>query len=717
MRVGRRAAVWAFVVLAALTLVGCASDPVLSITAWTLSVDGSTPTPVTLPTHLDLPRHDCTYTLHSDVALPDAMRGRPLTLAIVYLPAHARLSVDGDPVTALDPGLDLPTHAPGPWQFHIPASRTAGPRVALDLTVEHRWTQSGWLDAVPRLSATAQGDSWFLFVSRYNTVTAIIAVLTLLAGSFQSALVFFPGMERKAYGWFALEALLSAVYPAFLLGLTQLLFGPYEIAVGGVVLTMAAVVAVYFAHLKFGLGPPHWGWRALVGVAAVSAIVTHDPFWSTYGAVPIAGPALLAAAVYHVYLYLRFRRDPSRAPAHYRALTLAWPICMGIAGTDFAAWFGLGQVAGGLRGAPVGIALALLVQSAILSREHFAALRQADLLNEELRRQIAARSLELEEVTRRLGKGLLTPTVLTPGETVEGRYRVVRELGEGGSGRVYEVKRVSDDMSLALKVLTTADEPAALARFAREAQIAARVKHPNVVSVFDVDVAGAGFLFLVMEYVDGPTVRSAKDRHRDPAWAMAVLAQVADGLAALHDAGIVHRDLKPANVLIVGGTEGTRPLVKIADFGISMVRASAADPAPASARNTEDEVTQDVRVSGAQPRVSDPDLTDVGDVMGTPMYMAPELLGGARHASPASDVFAFGAMAYELLTGERPFGNIEDRMLDEGRALPVRQRAEWVSAAVAAVVDACLAREPAQRPTARELVEAFSGASRPAQSA
>ncbi|HEX8791027.1 MAG TPA: serine/threonine-protein kinase [Polyangiaceae bacterium] len=705
---GCRAAVYALVVLAALLVTGCASDPVVSVTAWTLSVDGSPPKPVTLPTHLDLPRHECTYTLHSDVALPDAMRGRPLTLAIVYLPAHVRLSVDGEPATELGLGLDLSTHAPGPWQFHIPAERTSGPRVGLDLSIRHQWTQSGWLDAAPRLSATEQGDAWFLFVSRYNRVTSIVAVLTLLAGAFQSLLVFFPGMKRKAYGWFTLEALLSAVYPAFLLGLTQLVFGPYEIAFGGVFLTMSAVSAVHFAHVKFGLGPPHWGWRALVGVAAVTGVVTHDPFWSTYGAVPVAGPALLAAAAYHVRLYFRFRRDPSRAPAHYRALTLVWPVCMGIAGSDFAAWFGLGQVAGGLRGAPIGIALALLVQSAVLSREHFGALRQADLLNEELRRQIAARSLELEELTRRLGKGLVTPAALAPGEVVEGRYRVVRELGAGGSGRVYQVKRVSDDRSLALKVLTTADEPAALVRFAREAHIAARVKHPNVVSVVDVAVAGAGFLFLVMEYVDGPNVRRATDHRGDPAWTMAVLGQVADGLAALHEAGIVHRDLKPANVLIVGGTEGSRPLVKIADFGISVVRASDAAPA----RSTENEETLDVRVSGRRPKLSDPNLTSVGDVMGTPMYMAPELLAGALHASAASDVFAFGAMAYEMLTGERPFANVEDRMLDERRAIPVRERAAWVSPSVAAAVEACLAREPADRPSARELVEAFSGASR-----
>jgi serine/threonine protein kinase len=231
--------------------------------------------------------------------------------------------------------------------------------------------------------------------------------------------------------------------------------------------------------------------------------------------------------------------------------------------------------------------------------------------------------------------------------------------------------------------------------------------------VVDVDVASAGFLFLVMEYVDGPNVRMSKDRFGDPMWTTAVLTQVADGLAALHEAGIVHRDLKPANVLIVGGTEGSHPVVKIADFGISVIRQSASLPI----RDRENEVTVDARVSGPLPAQADPSLTSAGAVMGTPPYMAPELLRGAVRASPASDSFAFGAMAYEMFTGERPFGSVAEQMLEEQRARPVGDRATWLDPAIAAVVDACLARDPAERPTARMIVEAFSGSVRSAQSA
>jgi serine/threonine-protein kinase len=226
----------------------------------------------------------------------------------------------------------------------------------------------------------------------------------------------------------------------------------------------------------------------------------------------------------------------------------------------------------------------------------------------------------------------------------------------------------------------------------------------------DVDVASAGFLFLVMEYVDGPNVRMSKDRYGDPVWTMAVLTQVADGLAALHEAGIVHRDLKPGNVLIVGGAEGP-PVVKIADFGISVIR-------QATHRDTENEVTQDARVSGPLPKDKDPALTSAGLVMGTPLYMAPELLqGGATRASAASDAFAFGAMAYEMLTGERPFRDVSEQVLEGRPARPVGELARWVPPAVAAMVDACLAREPGERPSAQEIVAALSGTSRAAQSA
>src|SRR5262249_37004924 len=103
---------------------------------------------------------------------------------------------------------------------------------------------------------------------------------------------------------------------------------------------------------------------------------------------------------------------------------------------------------------------------------------------------------------------------------------------------------------------------------AREAQMASTVAHPNVVGIIDVDVASSGFLYLVMELVDGEPLHHYRERFGDPGWAVPVLRQIASGLAALHAAGVVHRDLKPGNVLVSGAE--VRPQVKISDFGIAL---------------------------------------------------------------------------------------------------------------------------------------------------
>ena len=153
---------------------------------------------------------------------------------------------------------------------------------------------------------------------------------------------------------------------------------------------------------------------------------------------------------------------------------------------------------------------------------------------------------------------------------VENRYRVIKELGSGGMGTVYEIERITDGKHFALKALAGGGDAQARARFAREAQIVANVNHPNVVSIVDVDVAKSGFIFLVMELVEaGTTLSDVRRRNRDVPWTLGVLAQVAEGIDAIHGAGIIHRDLKPGNILLSRGADGRKPLVKITDFGIS----------------------------------------------------------------------------------------------------------------------------------------------------
>ena len=234
-------------------------------------------------------------------------------------------------------------------------------------------------------------------------------------------------------------------------------------------------------------------------------------------------------------------------------------------------------------------------------------------------------------------------------------------------GAVYEVERISDGKHLALKVLTGVADREALARFAKEAQIAAQLSHPNVVSVVDVDVSKSGMLFLVMELVAGSSLAGEKAKWGDAQWARPILKQVAAALAVMHARGIVHRDLKPANVLLDGGT------AKVADFGIARLSAVG------------DEATLSV---GAQ-------LTRTGAFMGTPMYMAPELAHGAHGATPASDVFSFGVMAHQLLTGAAPFS--EPPVL--GRALAPKN--------LDPLVARCLDFDPAARPSADAIVAAL----------
>ena len=324
-----------------------------------------------------------------------------------------------------------------------------------------------------------------------------------------------------------------------------------------------------------------------------------------------------------------------------------------------------------------------------------ARVREVELLNAELRRQIADRAEQLATALARLQ----TPAPsreLHPGTVLEHRYRVVRPIGRGGMGAVYEVERVADGSKLALKVLTGAADQLSLARFAREAQVAAALSHSNIVSVLDVDVSRSGLLFVVMELVAGGSLAAEHGRYGDAAWALPILRQIAAALTAMHARGIVHRDLKPSNILLDGDT------VKVADFGLVGIL----DQPPAA-----DTPTPSVVLDGASPA-----LTRTGAIMGTPLYMAPELARGAREAAPSADVFSFGVLAYELLANTLPFAAppVLERL--DGRATPPAKRLAHtrpdLAREVCALVDGCLAEQPETRPTADALVAALEAVTR-----
>ncbi|MEZ4406125.1 MAG: serine/threonine-protein kinase [Polyangiales bacterium] len=220
--------------------------------------------------------------------------------------------------------------------------------------------------------------------------------------------------------------------------------------------------------------------------------------------------------------------------------------------------------------------------------------------------------------------------VLPPGETIDDRYRVVRRLGEGGMGVVYEAEHQILRRRVAIKLLHPryASIPEAVRRFVREARAAAAVGHPAIVDVLDFG-SYKGNAYLVMELLKGETLADRLDRDRSLSVEEAchVTAQVLSAISAAHAAGIVHRDLKPENVFLLRPESG-RPRVKVLDFGISKVQALEGD---------------DCRTTGA------------GNPLGTPGYMAPEQWMCEPDVDHRADLYALGVMLYEMLTSELPF--------------------------------------------------------------
>lgn len=371
--------------------------------------------------------------------------------------------------------------------------------------------------------------------------------------------------------------------------------------------------------------------------------------------------------------------------------------------------------------------------------------REIGHLNDELRRQIEQRSKRLIDVLLPAGATMKKALELRRGELLGEHYRVLRKIGQGGMGVVYEVRRATDGRHLAAKVLRGAGiEKSALGRFAREAQIMARLNHPNLISISDVDVTNQGIVFLIMELVRGRSLAQLHSRFSDIAWDLLVLSQVADGLAALHACGIVHRDIKPENVLVEQA--GERPLVKLADLGISRIhddRAadhtttlsgddSPADSAPRSGdawqpiiAPTEGETDDTGGSSGERLALSSEQarpqslerprraraFTQTGVVLGTPGYLAPEILHGqgSRHAQPPSDVFSLAVMAVEMFTGKRPAAAIfPSPNLDPGRTpRHLLQECETLDARLRGLLEQALSVDPKLRPTAEELARAL----------
>jgi serine/threonine protein kinase len=266
------------------------------------------------------------------------------------------------------------------------------------------------------------------------------------------------------------------------------------------------------------------------------------------------------------------------------------------------------------------------------------------------------------------------------GHTLDGKYRLEERLGVGGMGTVYRARHLLIDRPVAVKVLNQrfVEDEAARTRFRREARAAGRLQHTNAVTVTDFGESRDGYVYLVMELLEGRTLREvlAKEAPLDAARAVSLMMQVSAAVAAAHEAGIIHRDLKPANIFIVQRAE-VPAVVKVLDFGIAKLAAEAFEE--------EDHLT----------------LTQVGAMIGTPRYMSPEQCDGAE-LTPGSDVYSMGVILYEMLTGTAPFsGSTPLSIALKHKSEPPRSPRDFVSTippALEQVVLHTLEKRPQDRP-------------------
>jgi len=281
-----------------------------------------------------------------------------------------------------------------------------------------------------------------------------------------------------------------------------------------------------------------------------------------------------------------------------------------------------------------------------------------------------------------------------------GPYTILGPLAAGGMGEVYRARDDRLGREVAVKVLPEAvrADPGRLRRFEQEARAAGALSHPNVLAVHDFDAA-ADTPYLVAELLEGATLREHLRRGPPPARAAITWAgQIARGLAAAHGKGIVHRDLKPENIFVTRDGQ-----VKILDFGLAKALHER-DEAELAAGGT---VTADPSAA----------LTATGAILGTAGYMAPEQVQG-RPADPRSDVFSFGAILYELLTGARAFDG--ETPVEKAYAIlkdepaPLATLGHRLPSELEAVVARCLAKDPAARfASARDLVDVLESLAMP----
>jgi serine/threonine protein kinase len=268
--------------------------------------------------------------------------------------------------------------------------------------------------------------------------------------------------------------------------------------------------------------------------------------------------------------------------------------------------------------------------------------------------------------------------------TIDNKYRIEHLLGRGGMGAVYRARDMRLDRLVALKVVRAEllGDPEARRRFRREAQIVARLQHPSIVAVYDYGTFPDGGAYLVMELVRGEDLRRVLQRHGrlEIHEAMTILASVCDAIGAAHREGILHRDLKPENILLPAGG---RP-AKVLDFGVAKLVGDDRMPIEHG----------DGHAAAEAPTA----LTAAGMIVGTPAYMAPEQFK-ALPADARTDVFSLGVIAYEMLSGDLPFGRgtLADVVLSQARGVPP-MRPDLIPPAAERAIKLALDEDPDRRP-------------------
>lgn len=266
------------------------------------------------------------------------------------------------------------------------------------------------------------------------------------------------------------------------------------------------------------------------------------------------------------------------------------------------------------------------------------------------------------------------------GQTLDGKYQIEERLGVGGMGTVYRARHLLIDGLVAIKVLNQrfVEDDAARIRFHREAKAAGRLQHKNAVAVTDFGQTAEGHVYIVMELLEGRTLREivAKEAPLETARATSIMLQVSGAVAAAHDAGVIHRDLKPANIFV-----SQRPdmptVVKVLDFGIAKLAAETLDE--------EDRHN----------------LTLFGAMIGTPRYISPEQCDGLE-LTAAADVYSLGVIFYEMLTGTVPFSGSSPVEIAIKHAMEPPRSPREIVAAIPQDIDRLilhsLEKVPADRP-------------------